>query len=793
MSEDFDPYLKWLGIPPKHQPPHHYRLLGLEAFESDPDAIENAADRQMTHLRTFRNGKRVDLAERILNEIAEARVCLLNRERKEEYDAKLRVIEAKRQAAQKKRNGHAAKVAQPLVDESGDAARRRLPSGPTAKPIAVAAPPTPQSAPMAMPVAVAAESPSPSFVSDARTNVRRRKQTPVLALAVLGILLLGVAAVGALIAPSLLQSPDEIAKVEPAEQTATTPPATSIAGSPATSTAGAGSRATADDGVEKGTEEAEVPATSTNNEDRGSRLPRGDRPWTRRDPREPLPTAPPDDDLTSSEGDDEETNPSVEPPPELNPTPLPGTEEEGVEPPVSNPPAKLAAPADDVQKPIESRVKQLYKLADAKTPEAQLEVAKKLIADAIATRDNPQDKYVMLRVAADTASAQADVATALQAADVLVSDYEVEPSPLKLRLVEQAAKATAPPAQRQQALRDALPVLDAAISDNKFGEVDSLVTMLLAAARRVNDREISTALIDRRKTTLALKKQYDKAVAALETLKTNPHDPAANGTVGSFWAYAKDNWVKGLPYLAKGDEPASSAAAKLELAQGEAGKPAAGVDVAKLADQWFDLAKKQEPPAKYNILRHADRLYAQAQPEVTGLVKTGVEQRMEEIAKLLTAADAASAPISRMAQISASSDSAFELYINGEQVARGDDDEIVSFERELKPGDVLLVMAGSTRRGFGRFEGFRRSRGFASVIKFDADGSTIVTGQPNTWYTFTPANSDLWYDARGVANISNPQAADSDRHQELEQQTGVRNQSIWGGSSSRSYFVLRIP
>ena len=33
----FDPYRKWLGIPPKDQPPNHYRLLGLELFETDPD------------------------------------------------------------------------------------------------------------------------------------------------------------------------------------------------------------------------------------------------------------------------------------------------------------------------------------------------------------------------------------------------------------------------------------------------------------------------------------------------------------------------------------------------------------------------------------------------------------------------------------------------------------------------------------------------------------------------------------------------------------------------------------
>ena len=42
----FDPYLNWLGIPPHEQPPNFYRLLGVVLFESNPEVIEQAADRQ---------------------------------------------------------------------------------------------------------------------------------------------------------------------------------------------------------------------------------------------------------------------------------------------------------------------------------------------------------------------------------------------------------------------------------------------------------------------------------------------------------------------------------------------------------------------------------------------------------------------------------------------------------------------------------------------------------------------------------------------------------------------------
>ena len=89
MSEEFDPYRKWLGIAPHEQPAHHYRLLGIAPFEDDPDVIENAADRQMAHLRTFQSGKHGPLSQKILNELAAAKGTLLDRGRKAIYDAEL--------------------------------------------------------------------------------------------------------------------------------------------------------------------------------------------------------------------------------------------------------------------------------------------------------------------------------------------------------------------------------------------------------------------------------------------------------------------------------------------------------------------------------------------------------------------------------------------------------------------------------------------------------------------------------------------------------------------------------
>ena len=90
LMSDFDPYLKWLGIRDPQRPPNHYRLLGLDLFESDPEVVSMAADRQMAHIRTFQIGQNGEVSQRILNELAEARRCLLDDQKRAAYDQSLR-------------------------------------------------------------------------------------------------------------------------------------------------------------------------------------------------------------------------------------------------------------------------------------------------------------------------------------------------------------------------------------------------------------------------------------------------------------------------------------------------------------------------------------------------------------------------------------------------------------------------------------------------------------------------------------------------------------------------------
>ncbi|HEY1064706.1 MAG TPA: hypothetical protein VGE52_01290 [Pirellulales bacterium] len=90
MTAEFDPYLVWLGIPVADQPPHHYRLLGLKAFEHDQRVINAACCDRMTFVELHEQGPHEAQAKKLLDELLAAGKCLLAPERKAVYDQRLK-------------------------------------------------------------------------------------------------------------------------------------------------------------------------------------------------------------------------------------------------------------------------------------------------------------------------------------------------------------------------------------------------------------------------------------------------------------------------------------------------------------------------------------------------------------------------------------------------------------------------------------------------------------------------------------------------------------------------------
>jgi hypothetical protein len=121
----FDPYHKWLGIPPKDQPPNYYRLLAIDLFESDPEVIDAAANRQMAYVQQRASGEHMAESQKLLNELSTARLCLLDQKKKSAYDLQLRVNV--RQQARRSGEGHKDKPPKSL--HAAGVMHEELPSG----------------------------------------------------------------------------------------------------------------------------------------------------------------------------------------------------------------------------------------------------------------------------------------------------------------------------------------------------------------------------------------------------------------------------------------------------------------------------------------------------------------------------------------------------------------------------------------------------------------------------------------------------------------------------------------
>lgn len=88
MINEINPYTDWLGLA-NASPPNHYELLGIIPFESSRLVIEKGAKTQAAAVKPFLESEHQAIANRILNEILLAKLCLLEPNKKAVYDRKL--------------------------------------------------------------------------------------------------------------------------------------------------------------------------------------------------------------------------------------------------------------------------------------------------------------------------------------------------------------------------------------------------------------------------------------------------------------------------------------------------------------------------------------------------------------------------------------------------------------------------------------------------------------------------------------------------------------------------------
>ena len=577
MSDAFDPYFKWLGIPKADQPPHGYRLLGIELFESDGDVISNAADGRMAQVKNFQSGKFAAVSQKLLNEIAAAKVCLLNPQKKAEYDRHLRVY------LQQKRAAANATVEEPAIAAAGSVA--------------------------GLPFLDYSTTPKRSTPRPAKGAKQPAWLIPA------GIGLGAIAIVTAVFtyfiagdAKDKSASPQSASLAGGDHQTQPNHSAKSsdkpAAGKDKTNPKPTGIASTAT------TEKTQVPASLSS----ADSAPSTPKPETTPKPKIPWVAEP-------------EKTPAPEKAPEKSPqivadnsapVPRPVTEK-------PSPEKKPPIPDKEEFQAMKSKILKIFtkEFAEAKTPESKLALAVKLNEQGDASKDLVE-RYALWRIAADGASVAGEFSTAMEIVDKIQTQFDVDGDAMKADILGTgAARTMLTPEAARNLCETTLKLAGAATAREDWDAGAQFSKLATAAARRAKDPQFSRDVMARGHEIEHLKTRYAVVAKALETLAADPENAEANLAVGQWHCFAKGDWEKGLPCLAKGSREDLAALAKQELA-----KPAGAKDQVAVADAWWALAEKDHSESKLKFQARAVFWYEQAAPGLSGLEKTRVDKQI---------------------------------------------------------------------------------------------------------------------------------------------------------------------
>jgi hypothetical protein len=584
MTDAFDPYFKWLGIPKVDQPPHAYRLLGIELFESDTDVISNAADGRMAQIKSFQAGKFGAVSQKLLNEVAAAKVCLLKPEKKAEYDRRLRAhLQQKTAAAKAVPAG--AEVAEASAAAEVDAAS----------------------------LSFLNESPAPT-----RTITRPAERPKQAVWLVPAVVVAGVIAVVGGVAAYSFMGGDEkgksggshVASLAGSSRDPQPGPSVQSSEKPPVGMSDGGSKpAAADPIAAKESGQVAVPHFS---ETPVSPL----RP-VEAEPNPKTETAEPEN--TASEGTSKKgTEDNAEKVGES--TSAEPTSHE------AEPAKKLPVPDKDQYLAMKAKIIKIYQkeFAEAKTPEAKRALAMKLDAQGDTSKEDPVEHYSLWRFALEGACEAGDFPRGASIADKIEGQFEVNGDALKVEVFSvAAARTTITPEAVRSLCEIALKLAVAAAARDDFDFAARYGKLASTTVRRVKDPQFSKDVLAREREVEHLKTRYTVVTKAMETLKSNADDAKANLAVGQWLCFVKGDWERGLPYMAKGSREELAALAKQELA-----KPAEPKEQVVLADGWWALAEKDRTETKANCKGRAISWYEQALPVLSGLEKTRVEKQI---------------------------------------------------------------------------------------------------------------------------------------------------------------------
>ena len=292
---------------------------------------------------------------------------------------------------------------------------------------------------------------------------------------------------------------------------------------------------------------------------------------------------------------------------------------------------KVKLPSADERANATRLIRGLFKDEYARTePASQAELAAKLIQQAAETSDDPAAQHSLYRETAELAAA-VNIDLALEACDAVVKRFEGPSTDVLEPILEKVvAKVKKAEAYAQVALF-AMKHVDGLLANDDIEAARRLHRIAETTAQRAKSLKIVKQLQTQAGEIESFRETQDAVVKATKTLESKPDDAEAALVLGKHLCFLKGDWAKGLPLLAKSSDTKLKQLAKNDLDTNEDDRTSS----IAIADAWYDALGTSEGHPKKQIQLRIHGLYSKALTGTTGLTRTKLERRLEELEKSL--------------------------------------------------------------------------------------------------------------------------------------------------------------
>jgi hypothetical protein len=282
-------------------------------------------------------------------------------------------------------------------------------------------------------------------------------------------------------------------------------------------------------------------------------------------------------------------------------------------------------PAAEAQGAAEKRVRAVFGAEFAKRSASDRDVlARKLLSASADAKNDPDLRFVMLRDSRDLAAQAGDASGAIEAADALAAGYQISKAESRMPVLEMGSKTIHSRKDAADYIAACDTAADELLHNDSYDNANRVMLWAKAAAVAAGATDLQAEVGKRAGVIRSIAAEYKRNETALKAAAQDPSNPTMNLRAGRFLCFAKADWEKGLPLLAK-----SSDAQLQSLAMADLAAPQESHDQLELGNRYWEWADHAQEPEKANAVARARHWYEKAYPSLSGLDKRPVQQRLD--------------------------------------------------------------------------------------------------------------------------------------------------------------------